>query len=351
MVEFAIFLPIMLLILVVAVDFGRVYLGLISVNNMARIGANFAALNPTSWSTPDSSLKSQQRARYQTLMKADAEAINCTLPSALADPVFSSTSVGAYVKVTVDCSFPLITPFLANALGLPDGKIPVSASSTFTVRSGSPTVPGVAGGGLPTVAPSPTAPPTPTPTPDPTATPTPPPGSTPLPTAEATPTLEPVIVAFHGTPTSADSYGGGLPGSVDENQIVGIPTLAITFSNTTIGTMGSCLWNFGDGTTSTSCGSTVNKSYSTRGTYHVTLSVNGQSLTRPGYVLVGCKVPAFSGVRLNNAANLWTAAGFTAGNLSSLAGSGNYLINYQSLAGGLVNPPGGCSAAVIQVGP
>jgi len=345
MVEFAIFLPILLLILVVAVDFGRVYLGLISVNNMARIGANFAALNPTSWSAPDSSLKSQQRARYHMLMRADAEAINCTLPASLPDPVFSSTSVGAYVEVTVDCTFPLITPFLANVLGRPDGKIPVSASSTFTVRTGSPVVPGLGGGSLPTAEPSPTAPPTASPTPSPTPDPSPDPSAT------ATPTVPPVTVGFHGTPTSVDAYGGGVPGSVDENQVVGIPTLAITFSNTTVGTMGSCQWDFGDGTTSSSCGSTVNKSYSTRGTYHVTLTVNGQTLTRPAYVLVGCKVPAFSGVRRNSAGSLWTGAGFTAGNLTELSGSGNYLINYQDLAGGLVNPPGGCAGATIQVGP
>jgi hypothetical protein len=37
--------------------------------------------------------------------------------------------------------------------------------------------------------------------------------------------------------------------------------------------------------------------------------------------------------------------------MTFLTGSGNYKIGYQSLAGGLVNPLGGCSGATIQVGP
>src|SRR4051794_25746815 len=43
LVEFALVLPVILLVLLVAIDFGRVYLGYINVQNMARIGANYAA--------------------------------------------------------------------------------------------------------------------------------------------------------------------------------------------------------------------------------------------------------------------------------------------------------------------
>ncbi len=37
--------------------------------------------------------------------------------------------------------------------------------------------------------------------------------------------------------------------------------------------------------------------------------------------------------------------------MTYLPGTGNYKIGYQSLAGGIVNPPGGCANATVQVGP
>jgi hypothetical protein len=159
-------------------------------------------------------------------------------------------------------------------------------------------------------------------------------------------------VHFYGTSTSDDASGGGPPGSVNENQIIGIPTLAVTFTNSSIGSNpGGCSWNFGDGNTSNSCGNNVTHSYTTRGTYNVTLTIDGQQLQRSSYVLVGCKVPAFAGVRKNNATGIWTGAGFSSSNITFLSGNGNYKIGYQSLTGGQVNPSGGCSGAAITVGP
>src|SRR6476659_5639717 len=49
LVEFALVLPVMLLLMLTALDFGRVYLGYINLQNMARIAANFAADNPSAW--------------------------------------------------------------------------------------------------------------------------------------------------------------------------------------------------------------------------------------------------------------------------------------------------------------
>ena len=129
--------------------------------------------------------------------------------------------------------------------------------------------------------------------------------------------------------------------------------MTVRFYNLTTGASGSsCLWNFGDGGTSTSCSSTVYHSYYSRSTYTVSLTMDSSnSKTRTSYVLVACQVPAFAGVRKSNAVTTWTTAGFSYLNLFALSGKGNYKIGYQSLAGGLVNPPGGCSGAVIQVGP
>jgi hypothetical protein len=95
----------------------------------------------------------------------------------------------------------------------------------------------------------------------------------------------------------------------------------------------------------------VTHTYTTRGTYTVSLEVDGQTVTRPGYVLVSCKVPAFAGVRKNSASGVWTGAGFSSSNFSTMDGNGNYKIGFQSLAGGIINPPGGCSGATVLVGP
>jgi len=149
-----------------------------------------------------------------------------------------------------------------------------------------------------------------------------------------------------------DASGGGPPGSVGESQIVGVTPTVVTFTNTTTGGSGNCNWDFGDGntTSSGSCGNTVTHTYSTRGTYSVTLSVQGTSLTRSNYVYMTCKVPSFSGVRKSNATSAWVTAGFSSSNLSFQSGNGNYKIGYQSIAGGLVSPQGGCASS-ITVGP
>jgi hypothetical protein len=340
LVEFAIVVPVLLLIMLMAVDFGRVYMGWVSLTNVARIGANFAAQNPDAW---EGGGDAAVQLRYRQLMARDAEGIDCTLPSTLPQPSFvdSSYDVGARVEVHLTCSFSLLTPLISNIIGDGAGNLSVGSSAVFTIRFGSPD--GVPiGADIPTPSPSPTPAPTatpaPTPTPDPSAGPTPTPGP-------------PLVVSFYGSPTSTDSYGGGPPGSTDENLIVGIPTLSITFHNTTTGTQGNCSWLFGDGGTSTACSATVSHDYVSRGTFTVSLTVDGQTVSRSSYVLVGCKVPAFAGVRVNSASAIWTGAGFSAGNFNALPGTGNYKIGYQSLAGGLINPPGGCSGATVDVGP
>jgi Flp pilus assembly protein TadG len=366
LVEFGLVLPILVVLLLLAVDLGRAYMAWVTMNNMARIGANFAALNPSAWSDPDTGEKVAARNRYAALMAADANSINCTLPSPLLAPQFSGTSFASSVRVTVTCDFELITPFLAQILnGNPNNKtIAMSADTAFTVRTGYVNGNVVGGGGVldspaPTISPPPDPTPEPTPTPEP-ATPTPDPNispdpnATPTPTPTAQPTMPPVNINFYGVPTNLEDVEGGGPADAEGNYlpIFGIPTLNVTFHNTTTGIMGQCLWEFGDGTTSNSCGNTVQKSYANRGVYWVRLTVNGQGpLLRNGYVTVGCKVPSLIGVRKNSAATVWTNAGFTAANITYLDGNGNYIIRNQSLAGGMLNPPGGCSGAQIRVGP
>jgi beta-lactam-binding protein with PASTA domain len=61
-------------------------------------------------------------------------------------------------------------------------------------------------------------------------------------------------------------------------------------------------------------------------------------------------VPDFQNYKKNQAQKAWSDAGFTTQVQFQSGGQGNYVINYQSLIGGTIDPPNGC-AAVITVGP
>jgi cell division septation protein DedD len=182
--EFALVLPLMLMLVLFGIDFGRVFLGWIELNNVAREAANYAAENPTAWNTVNPDTAAQ--AEYARLVTADATRINCTLPGTIPAPSFPNgvdgqNGIATPVKVSLTCTFGLITPIVSQVLG---ASIPVSASAAFPIRSGFiPDIP------LPT--PTPTPSPTPEPTPAPTPTPTPAPTPTPNPSATPTPTPAP----------------------------------------------------------------------------------------------------------------------------------------------------------------
>jgi PKD repeat protein len=144
LVELALVLPVLLLLTLIALDFGRVYLGYINLQNMARVAANFAADNPTAWTTPgDPAVQAQ----YRNAIVNDAKATNCSLPvvaglPVVPTPVFTdqggnatTTDIGDTATVGISCSFGLITPFISNIVGT-NGSLAVSASSAFSVKSG-----------------------------------------------------------------------------------------------------------------------------------------------------------------------------------------------------------------------
>lgn len=190
--EFALTVPMVLLMVLFGLDFGRVFLGWVSLNQAAREAANYAAINPTAWTVP---YNMAVQTEYSRLVTAEAAEINCTLQSPIPAPTFpDGTSIGAPASVALTCQFDLITPLISIFLGNP---IPVSASSAFPVRSGTiegipleTIIPTASPAPTPSAGPTPTAEPTPTPapTPVPGATPTPAPTPTPIPTPTPAPT-------------------------------------------------------------------------------------------------------------------------------------------------------------------
>jgi len=174
--EFALTMPMALLMVLFGLDFGRVFLGWVALNNATREAANYAAMNPTAWTLP---YNVAVQAEYTRLVETEASSINCTLESPIPAPSFGSgTSIGAPASVTLTCGFHLITPFIGILTGNP---IPVTAFSAFPVRSGYIE-------GVPVASTPPTSSPAPTASPGGSAAPTdtPGPASTPSPTATRT---------------------------------------------------------------------------------------------------------------------------------------------------------------------
>ena len=174
--EFTLILPLLLLLLVVGVDFGRIFLGWVELNNVVREAANFAANNPTAWNSVNPDPNAQ--AQYQSLVANDAATINCQLPTPSPAPTPSfpngpdgQNAIGDPVSVSITCRFSVITPIVSSIVG---GTVPVTASAAFPITNG-PIL------GLNVANPNPTPTPTPAPTPTPGPTPTPTPGATPTP--------------------------------------------------------------------------------------------------------------------------------------------------------------------------
>lgn len=157
MVEFALILPLLALLLVMAIDFGRVFFGAVGLNNAARIAANAAASNPDAWKPPG---QAGGKTAYRQAVLNDIKALNCQRPGGgawtladIPDPVFETKptsfsadayEVGDHAVVNLTCQFGLITPLAGAIVGDP---ITVGANAEFMVRGGK--INGVPIGGAP----------------------------------------------------------------------------------------------------------------------------------------------------------------------------------------------------------
>jgi len=132
LVEFAIAFPVVMLMIAFGVDFGRVFLGWVTLNNAVREGANFAAMNPSGFQSP---VSVSVVAEYQRLITSETSRINCAMPATIPNPTYpNGTSLGSPAVVAITCKFSVITPLIGNILG---NLVNVSASASFPVRAGS----------------------------------------------------------------------------------------------------------------------------------------------------------------------------------------------------------------------
>jgi hypothetical protein len=146
LVEFALIVPVMLLMLVIAIDFGRLFFSYIEVSNAAREGANYAAAHAADATTGTTYTTGVMAA---ALGETDAQAqrgegglqvvgftvLSCFDPTAPTTPIncgtaINSIGIGDQVSVTVRQPFTFFTPLIGGFFG---GHLNITSSATATI--------------------------------------------------------------------------------------------------------------------------------------------------------------------------------------------------------------------------
>lgn len=129
LVETAIMLPVILILLLGAVDFGRLFFTWVGLQQAARIGANHASLDPRTVSTD-----------LPAIIQSETDVISCEPGSLSANVIYTragsqiaNAQVGDYARVTLSCDFQLLTPLAGIFFGDPVAMVAVSS---FPVRTG-----------------------------------------------------------------------------------------------------------------------------------------------------------------------------------------------------------------------
>ncbi len=134
--EFALVLPLLMLLLLIVIDFGRAYMGWVELNNAARVAANYAGQNPTASFGTGST--------YATLTTTDASGSNCPLvsvplptfvgPSGTVAP--SAAQLGDQAQVSLTCQFQMMLSAFPVFGQLLPNPATLSATAYFPVRTG-----------------------------------------------------------------------------------------------------------------------------------------------------------------------------------------------------------------------
>ena len=141
-VEFAIILPVFLFLLLMAIDFGRLFFTYVQVSNAAREAANYGAVQPTD--TAGMQARAVQEKNSQTQGEAALDPIGaaCRTPAGTAVACGAAAGAGGagnILTVTVTQDFSFLTPLVTNFFG---GPLPISVDASTAVL-----VSAVGGGG------------------------------------------------------------------------------------------------------------------------------------------------------------------------------------------------------------
>lgn len=219
LVEFAIVLPVFLVILSAAIDLGRMTYARITIANVAREASFQAAQTPTSYVAGQACDTSTNLVICRGVLesKGSVVTVNPADITLTCSPSNCSAAMGNTVTVTAVGRFTLLTPVMAAFFG--GSTVTFSSSATNQINA---------------LPPSATGAPTPTPTAAPTATPSP----TPTPTPTPVPTISCSGVSAGFTYTSSPSTN---------KSPVTVTVTDTTIYNTLCSTVWA--WSWGDGVT------------------------------------------------------------------------------------------------------
>ena len=137
--EFALVLPIMIALLLIAIDFGRLFFSYIEINNAAREAAYFAGANYWSGSPPDNAAVAAVAAQETNAQSQAGEGfltvtVVCFNPTNPGTPIGcvangpGGSGIGNQVTVTATKPFSFLTPVVGSL-----GSLTLSASSTAPI--------------------------------------------------------------------------------------------------------------------------------------------------------------------------------------------------------------------------
>ncbi len=138
-VEFALILPVLLLTMLTAVDFGRLFFTTIQLTNAAREGVNYAAQHPTDTVTIQSRVDTEANTQAQrgegaiTVSTACKDSAGISIACSLADQ--GNAAAGNIVAVSTSEPFSFLTPFMNGFFG---GGLQVGSTASAVVLGYAP---------------------------------------------------------------------------------------------------------------------------------------------------------------------------------------------------------------------
>lgn len=147
--EFALIVPVLLFLLVIAIDFGRLFFSYIQINNAAREGAAYAMYKPTDLATITSRAQQETNAQAQrgeNAITVTASCVNSAGTSIACSAATGGPGAGNRITVNVNEAFTFLTPLIGGFFG---GNLQMNASATSVVTDYAPSSGGVPPGPCP----------------------------------------------------------------------------------------------------------------------------------------------------------------------------------------------------------
>ena len=121
LVEFALLLPLLLVLILGAMDLGRVFYFKIVLTNAAREGANYLSRYPADYTNAWNAIRTEGDSSGVTITEAEVTYAGCC-------------TVGLPVVVTIEKDVDLVFDGFLNTMGIIDGPVTISSSVTMVVQ-------------------------------------------------------------------------------------------------------------------------------------------------------------------------------------------------------------------------